>query len=171
MIVFKLQTLNTCLFRLTDIREEYGRSLSAFNANSTIVMLRRKRFLTDWCLLDQWSIVRRRPFRKPLTASPVYVCIYSLSRPPAIWEVSTWLKLFFQSRIRRDFPTKSICIGFRYVWAPGLHSSHQTISNSCKSSSSFVLLTLLQTDEQTNFICFRKTLLSVEETVHWLTLS
>jgi hypothetical protein len=43
--MFELRTWYTCLVRWTAIRYEYGRSLSASNASSNVVLLRRKDFL------------------------------------------------------------------------------------------------------------------------------
>ena len=44
-IMFVLRTWYICLFRLTTIRDEHGRPLSASNASSNVVLLRRKDFL------------------------------------------------------------------------------------------------------------------------------
>ena len=45
VIMFELRTWYICLFRLTAIRYEHGRPISASNASSNVVLLRRKEFL------------------------------------------------------------------------------------------------------------------------------
>ena len=82
VLMFQVRTRNICLFLLAVIRSEYERSLTAYNASSDDVLLKRKRFSTDRLPADQPLVVRQHPFGTVLTASLVYVCIYFLSRTP-----------------------------------------------------------------------------------------
>ena len=108
---FEMWTWHISLFRISIIRYEYERSLSASNASLNVVLRRGKIFSRYWCPRSPRLVVRRRPFGPPRTASPVSVCIYSPFRPIPRWEVSTELQLCFQSIIGRNFPTNSIFIG------------------------------------------------------------
>lgn len=47
VLTFDLRTRNICLLLLTTIRYEYGRYLTASNASSDDVLLKRKIFSTD----------------------------------------------------------------------------------------------------------------------------
>ena len=70
-----------------------------------------KTFSRYWCPHSLWLVVRRRSSWSPLTANPVYVCIYSPFRLIPRWEVSTKLQSCFQSLIGRNFSENSIFIG------------------------------------------------------------
>ena len=74
-ITFELRTWHIGLFRLSAIRYEYGRPVSASSASSNVVLARRKTFSRDQCPLCPRLGVRRRPSGTPLTASSVYLCI------------------------------------------------------------------------------------------------
>ena len=111
IITFEPQIWHIGLFRLSAIRYEYGRPLSASNASSNVVLRRRKGFSRNWCPLSPRLVIRQRPSGPPLTASPVYVCIYSPFRPTPRWEVSTDLQLCFQWIRGRNSSTNSIFIG------------------------------------------------------------
>ena len=88
VLMFEDRTRHMCLFFLTAIRCEYGRALTPSNAGSDDVLLKKKRFSTDWLLVDQPLVVRQCPFKTALTASLVYVCIYFLSRTPPFPQAS-----------------------------------------------------------------------------------
>ena len=124
VITVELRTGHIDLFRLSAIWDEYEGPLSASNTGSNVVVRRRKRFSRNRCPLGSWLVVRRRPSASPLTASPIYVCIYSPFRPTPRWEVSAELQLCFQSIIGRNSSTNSIFIGYQSinqfsdVWTP-----------------------------------------------------
>ena len=114
-ITFELRTCHIGLFRLLAMRYEYGTPLSASNASSNVILRRRKRFSRNRCPLSPWLVVRPRHSEPRLTASPVYVCIYSPFRPTPRWEVSTGLQLCFQSIIGRNSSTNSIFISSQSI--------------------------------------------------------
>ena len=89
VITFELRTRHIDLFRLSAIWDDNGGPLSASNTSSNVVVRRKKRFSRNRCPLSPWLVVRRRPSGPRLTASPVYVCIYSRFRPTPRWGVST----------------------------------------------------------------------------------
>ena len=112
IIMFKLRTWHIGLLRLSAIRHQYGRSLTAANAGSYVVLLQRKRFSKDWRSLDQRLAVRQRHSGTPFTGNVVYVCIYSVCRTP----------LFS----RTQFPlASSRPTGFRGVWTSDSCSPQQ----------------------------------------------
>ena len=112
VITFELWTGHIDLFRLSAIRHEYGRPLSASNTSSNVVVHRRKRFSRNRRPLSWWLVVRPRPSGLRLTSSPVYAGIYSRFRPTPTWEVSTELHLCFQPIIDTN-SSNSISIGSR----------------------------------------------------------
>ena len=130
VITFELRTWHIGLFRLSAMRYEYGIPMSASNASSNVVLRRRRTFSRDWF---PRLVVRRRPSGSPLTASPVYFCIYSHFRPTPRWKVNTGLQLCFQSTIARNFPTNSIiiasqsinqfssCLGLAFIFPASRH--------------------------------------------------
>ena len=61
VMTFELRTWHIGLFRLSAMRYGYGRSLSASNASSNVVLRRRRTFSRDWCPLTPRLVVRRRP--------------------------------------------------------------------------------------------------------------
>ena len=115
VITFELRTRHIDLFRLSAIWDDNGGPLSASNTSSNVVVRRKKRFSRNRCPLSPWLVVRRRPSGPRLTASPVYVCIYSRFRPTPRWGVSTELQLCFQLMIGRNFPMNSIFIGLQSI--------------------------------------------------------
>ena len=99
------------LFSLTVIWNGYRRSLSVSNASWYITSMPWVWMHRDWSPLYQRLVVRRRPSGPPLTASRVYVCIYS-PRPPPTWEVGARLQLFHRLRMTSgDFPVNSSAVG------------------------------------------------------------
>ena len=150
--MFQVRTRNICLFLLTVIRCEYGRSLTAYNASSDDILLKRKIFSTDWLPADQPLVVRQRPFKTAITASLVYVCIYFLSRTPPFPKARFLL-----------VPDQSM---FFEVFGARIHVPNVGLSPraSQRFTVSFVtgnvLLTRLQTDKHNHLLL--KALLSVK---------
>ena len=154
ILMFEVRTRHICLFFLTAIRCEYGRSLTASNASSDDVLLKKKRFSTDLLLVDQPLGVRQYPFKTALTASLVYVCIYFLSRTPPFPQ-APFLLVPDQSMVFEVFEPR---IQVPHIELP-LSASHCLTVSFVTGN---VRLTRLQTDKHNHL--FLKTLLSVEGT-------
>ena len=115
VIMLELRAWWVCIFHLTAMRYEYGRSLSPSNADAYVVLLQSNRFSRGRCPLHQWLVVRRRRTGTPRTASPVSSRIYSL-QTASYMRSKYGLQLFFQSRIERN-PSGD----FDFYWFPVNH--------------------------------------------------
>jgi hypothetical protein len=152
-------------FRLTPIRYEYASPLSASNASANVVLLRRKDVFRDWRPLQQRLVVRRRPSGTPLTASPVYACVYSLQTAPYMrsehgTSVVRWIKNMEKFSRELDFDWFPVDQWGFEAGGPQLRVPQielplrvSKVITVCLLAGS-VLLTRLQTNKQTNLFYF-----------------